>query len=381
LTGARQTGKTSLLRALFPQHHYVTLDRPDLAQLAQSSPHEFLTRHPPPLLLDEVQYAPALFRHLKLIIDADRSRPGQLILTGSQKFVLMREVADSLAGRVGLAELEGLSAAELGPSASAATDYGATARLITRGSFPELWAKPALSSDHYFSAYLATYLERDLRQLLNVGRLRDFDRFIRVCAARNAQVLNQTEIAKDVGVSQPTIREWLSVLEASNQIVLLEPFFANVGKRLVKTPKLYFCDPGLVAWLLSVDATSLSRSPFAGALWETFVAAELRKGLKARGGSHRLFFYRDQHRREIDFVLQGPDGLDLVEVKWTELPEPADAANLAAVARLFEASGSPWRIGQQLVACRTPEPHPVAAARAVHGQTLAGELLGKRPTE
>ncbi|RYF04196.1 MAG: ATP-binding protein, partial [Deltaproteobacteria bacterium] len=247
LTGARQSGKTTLLRHAFPQHRYVSLDLPSAAELAERRPADFLATFPPPLLIDEVQYAPGLFRHLKVAIDADRHRAGQFVLTGSQKFTLMRAVADSLAGRCAIFELETLSAAELQSGGLPMADQ--LPRLLIRGGFPELWRDESTDVTTFFSSYLATYIERDVRQLLNIVSLRDFERFLRLCATYNGQLLNKAQIAQAVGISAKTVAHWLSVLEACNQIVLLEPYFANVGKRIVKTPKLYFCDSGFVAYL------------------------------------------------------------------------------------------------------------------------------------
>ena len=302
LTGARQTGKTTLLRGLFPAHNYVSLDLPSEAQLAEDAPEQFLARHPAPVLVDEVQYAPALFRHLKTAIDGSREQNGQYILTGSQKFSLMREVADSLAGRCGIAELEALSGHELAASYADVEKTAGIASVLVRGFMPQLWKDIELLPVDFFRSYQATYLERDVRQLLNVSSLRDFDRFMRAAALRSGQLLNKTELAREVGVSSKTINEWLSVLEASNQISLLEPYFANVGKRLVKSPKLYFNDVGLLCFLLGLNEASVTHSYLIGAIWETLCCAELRKYLRAQAPEAKLWFYRDQ-AREVDFVI------------------------------------------------------------------------------
>ena len=302
LTGARQAGKTSLVRHLFPHYTYVTLDIPSIAALAANSPEEFLARYPLPLVVDEVQYAPELFRHVKVVIDQQRHTMGQFILTGSQKFPLMAQVADSLAGRCAMVDLATLSATEIAASGVTLQTYVQQVNCLTRGTFPELWRDPEIPSDAFYQAYLATYLERDVRQVLNVGSLRDFERFLRACAVRSGQLLNKSELGRDVGVSQPTITAWLSVLEASNQITLLEPFFANVGKRLVKSPKLYVLEPGLLCFLLGITPGNLETSPFIGMLWESFIFAELRKCQQLHAPQASLFFYRDQQNREVDFL-------------------------------------------------------------------------------
>ncbi len=338
LTGARQTGKTSLLRRLFPDYHYVSLDLQLLAEQAEDAPESFLQDHPPPVVIDEVQYAPGLFRYLKLAID--RQRKGQFILTGSQKFTLMREVSDSLAGRCALLSLPGLCLEEIKTTGwQAATDSHPI--LLIRGSFPEVWADPALPVRDFYQAYISTYLERDLRQILNVGSLRDFERFLRACAARAGQLLNKSELARDVGIAHTTASQWLSALEASNQITLLEPFFANVGKRLVKSPKLYFNDTGLLCFLLGLSPDSFGRSPLTGPVWENFVLTELCKWRDLSHPEWGLWFYRDQHNREADFLIQGPyDHIRLLDAKWSETPRAQSFARLEHVAGLVgSASG------------------------------------------
>ena len=264
LTGARQTGKTSLMRRLFPDHAFVTLDLPSEAEQAERDPGSFLTRYPPPVIVDEVQYAPGLFRHLKAAVDRDRGRAGAFLLTGSQPLGLMKSVSDSLAGRASVVELEPLSFAE----AKAAHPHLAVEEFLVRGGFPELYANLEIESEDFLRSYVATYLERDLRQLLQVSSLRDYERFLRAAALRTAQLLNRADLARDVGISGSTAGAWLSALEASHQLVLLEPWFANRTKSLVKRPKLYLRDAGLAAFLCGVHTTqALHSSPLAGALW------------------------------------------------------------------------------------------------------------------
>jgi uncharacterized protein len=207
LTGARQTGKTSTLRRLFPDHAFVSLDLPTEAEQAEKAPLAFLRRHAAPVILDEVQYAPALFRHLKIVVDAERRRNGRFLLTGSQKFTLMKGVSESLAGRVDLIELETLSFAEI-HAALPRTDVETA---IVHGGFPELHANPDIDAVAFYNSYLATYLERDVRALANVGSLRDFERFLRACALRSANLLNRADLARDVGIAPSTANQWLSV--------------------------------------------------------------------------------------------------------------------------------------------------------------------------
>ncbi len=218
LTGARQAGKTTLLKSLFKGYTYVTLDLPSIAALAEEDPSEFLAKYPPPVLIDEVQYAPQLFRHLKVAIDQNREANGQFILTGSQKFVLMREVADRLAGRCGVLDLENLSMGELGPDGNRYLGAHAPGVLLARGFFPQLWKDQEMLSTDFYESYLATYIERDVRKILQIGSVRDFERFMRACAARSGHLLNKSDIAKDVGVTSETVNQWIGVLNASNQV-------------------------------------------------------------------------------------------------------------------------------------------------------------------
>jgi uncharacterized protein len=356
LTGGRQCGKTTLLRSLFPNHKYVSLDLPSVAEKAEREPLGFLEAFPGPLLIDEIQYAPALFRHLKRAIDEDRHKLGQFILTGSQKFTLMREVADSLAGRCVWLELETLSLAELRNGAKPDENVTAT---IVRGGFPELWRQPGMSSTEFYSSYLATYLERDVRQLLNVVSLRDFERFLRILASRSGQMLNKADVAKDVGVSVKAIGDWVSVLTASNQIVLLEPYFANIAKRAVKSPKIYFADTGLLCFLLNLDESSLPKSSYLGSIWETMLFAELRKHLASSTVRAHLWFYRDQRAREIDFVIDSGAKLTFVEAKWTEHPDLADAKNILSVDQDLRGSKMAATAGQHSILCRSAIDFPV----------------------
>jgi predicted AAA+ superfamily ATPase len=351
LTGARQTGKTSTLRRLFPNHGFVSLDLPSEAELAEHQPAEFLQRHPPPVLLDEIQYAPALFRHLKVAVDARRAAKGRFLLTGSQKSTLMKGVTESLAGRAGLLDLEPLSYAEVLSvlPRCAVEDY------IVRGGMPELQADREVEVLPFQHAYLATYLERDVRALTNVGSLRDFERFLRAAALRSGQLLNKAELAKDTGIAPSTANQWLSVLQASGQIAILEPWFSNRTKSLVKTPKLYLADSGLLCALLGVrSAAELGLSPLTGAIWETAVAAELRRGLMNAGRPGELYFWRERER-EVDFVIHRAGRFVLAEAKWTELPSNRDAANLRLVAAQLP-KGSVQRLA---VICRCANAYPL----------------------
>ncbi|HET9184187.1 MAG TPA: ATP-binding protein [Candidatus Angelobacter sp.] len=351
LTGARQTGKTSTLRRLFPNHNFVSLDLPTEAEQAEKEPTSFLQRHPPPVIIDEVQYAPGLFRYIKIAVDANRHENGQFLLTGSQKFTLMKSVSESLAGRADIVELETLSLAEI----QAALPQTSVESAIVRGGFPELHANPEIDVAAFYNSYLATYLERDVRSLANVGSLRDFERFLRACALRSANLLNKTDLARDVGIAPSTANHWLSVLEASGQVVLLEPWFSNRTKSIVKSPKLYLGDSGMLCALLNIRSVeALRQAPGAGAIWETFVFFQLRARERSAGRLGSLFFWRDR-TREVDFVVDIAGRMELYEAKWTEVPEAGDAVNLDFVRNAIGKS----RITSGAVVCRAPHSFPL----------------------
>lgn len=334
LTGARQTGKTALLRRLFPTHAFVSLDLPTQAEQAEKEPAAFLARVAAPAIIDEVQYAPALFRHLKAVVDERRGAFGQYLLTGSQRFTLMESVAESLAGRVDVIELEGLSLAEI----VAAHPIDNIPAVILRGGYPELHANPDIDTSAFYNSYLATYLERDVRSLANVGSLRDFERFLRACALRSGNLLNRADLARDVGIAPSTANAWLSVLQASGVVVLLEPWFSNRTKSIIKSPKLYLADTGVLCALLNVRSVeALMTSPSAGAIWETFVFAQLRHRERLADRQRSLFFWRDR-TREVDFVVDVAGRVELYEAKWSEVPSPSDATNLRYARQIIGAA-------------------------------------------
>lgn len=361
VTGARQTGKTTLLRSLFPSYNYVSLDLPSQAEEANHDPQSFLSKHPTPVIIDEVQYAPDLFRHLKSAIDSNRDVKGQYILTGSQKFTLMKSIADSLAGRVGIMELETLSAPELGPALTQYMAEHGPAKVLARGFFPQLWREPDFPSSEYYQSYIATYLERDVRQILNVSSLRDFERFMRACAIRSGQILNKSELAKDVGIHHKTANDWLSVLQASNQIFLLEPFFSNETKRIVKSPKLYYADTGLLCSLLGVREDSIDHYAHMGSIWETYLYSEFRKRKNNQGLGFSTWFYRDQQGLEVDFVVEATGNVHLFEAKWSQRPDQK------AVNPMQRLQAKMRSVSRMYVLCRTESAFPMDEIRVVNG--------------
>jgi predicted AAA+ superfamily ATPase len=351
VTGARQVGKTTLLKKLFPRFHFVSLDLPSNAELAERQPEEFIRRYPPPLIIDEVQYAPGLFRYLKIWIDQNRQCYGQFLLTGSQKFSLMKNISESLAGRCSVLELETLSKNEIDSAQKTSLES-----LMLRGGFPELHQQPKLDAISFYQSYVATYLARDVRALLKVGHLRDFERFLRACALRSGQLLNKTDLARDIGITPPTANDWISVLQASNQITILEPWFTNKTKSLVKSPKLYLSDTGLLCYLLGITSQDeLLRSPLLGNIWETFVFSELRKKQIAQKGHWKIWFWRDLRGLEVDFLVHRGGLFELLEAKFTETPDSKQVLPLAKVA----ANLGHKNVEKIAVLCRAKQSYPM----------------------
>ncbi len=323
VTGSRQAGKTSLLTRTFATHRFVSLDVPIVAEEAELSGGTFLDRHQPPIILDEVQYAPALLRHVKADIDTHRELNGRYLITGSQKFPLMDGVTESLAGRASVLTLHSLSAREFENWSGTTIERQSLVEWMLTGGYPEIHSR-GLDPARFYGDYLATYLERDVRTALGVRSLRDFDRFMRLCAARTGQLVSYSSLASDLGVSPNTVKSWLSVLEASNIVTLLEPYFENLGKRIIKTPKLYFLDTGLCSYLLGARTpVDLEKSPMLGAIFETHVLGQIMRHFANDGRRSDVYFYRDHHGREIDFIFPSAGRFALVECKWTESPSPS----------------------------------------------------------
>lgn len=315
LTGPRRAGKTWLLRRLLPGATYILLEDPDVVSRFRADPQGFLDAVRTPVILDEVQNVPELFAYVRSRIDRQPRRTGQWLLTGSQEAALMRGVSESMAGRAAVLQLYPLSAKET-PKVS-----------MLRGGYPEVLARPG-HAPVWFASYLQAYLERDVRAVTAVKDLMTFRRFLALVASRHGQVLNRTNLAAPLGVSVPTITQWLSVLETTAQILVVPPFYENLGKRLIKSPKVYVADPGLACHLLGVDSTvELAKSPFAGSLFEGLVASEIVKAQVNAGRRREIYHFRDEQGLEVDFVVPGRSGsLTLVECKATRTVTPAMAA-------------------------------------------------------
>ena len=311
LTGPRQSGKSTLCRAVFPRHRYVTLEATDERSFASEDPRRFLSEFPDGAIIDEVQRVPDILSYIQVIVDEDPT-PGRWILTGSQNLSLLRTVSQSLAGRTALYNLFPLARNEAArfPRRPETLDeamlYGGYPAIFDRGFDPSDWLR----------AYVATYLERDVRTVSNVGDLSTFQRFVELCAGRTGQLLNFSSLADDCGVSQPTARAWLSILETGFIVFRLPPFYANVRRRIVKMPKLHFYDTGLACWLLGIRTPEQLRShPLRGAIFETWVVSEVVKHRANRGESMGLSFYRDRNGAEVDLVVERGSGVTLVEAK------------------------------------------------------------------
>jgi len=325
VTGPRRSGKTTLLRQLFPKIHYVLLEDPDIQGRIRSDPRTFLEELRPPILFAEIQNAPELLSYVRTLIDTAPRRTGQWLFTGSQEAPLMQGITESMAGRAAILQLLPFSVTET-PKVN-----------MLHGGFPEVVVRPK-SRALWFASYLQTYLERDVRSITNVRDLVTFRRFIALLASRHGQILNKTDLAAPLGVSVPTISEWLHVLEITSQIIIVPPYFENLGKRLVKTPKVYLGDSGLACYLLGITSEAeLQRSPFLGQLYEGFVAAEILKSQVNQGGRKELYYFRDHQGLEVDFLLPRPNaGLWLIECKAGKTVRPAMAAPLLALRRTME---------------------------------------------
>ena len=342
LTGPRQSGKTTLLQHLFKRRfRYISLEPPDIRLAAAEDPRGFLKLYPPPAIFDEVQYAPHLLPYIKEIIDQDRGRNGQYLLTGSQNLLLAEKVTESLAGRAAILrllplsrrEMEGRPGVDLAWESkrltSSPTEYSFDTlwRGFLRGGYPELVTQPNRDISLWHSSYIQTYLERDVRMLRQIGDLTQYQSFLRFLAARSAQLFRLSNIARNLGVAVNTVKAWLSVLEATYQVIVLRPYFANVGKRLVKTPKVYFTDTGTLCYLAGLkDPEHAASGPMGGAILETAVLSEILKTLTHRGMNPQIYFWRTTAGSEVDFVVETSSGLVPIEAKLSATPRPAMAA-------------------------------------------------------
>lgn len=373
VTGARQVGKTTFLQHLTGNNRiYVTLDDPLVLNLAKNDPALFMQRFPAPLLIDEIQYAPELLPYIKM--ESDRSRKAGLFwLTGSQHFHLMKGVSESLAGRVGIVRLLGFSRREqsgegetstpfLPPSLKSAKRLKSGVALalkdiyniIWRGSFPAIAVSKSSDRDLFYHSYVQTYLQRDVRDLARVGDEMAFMRFLRAAAARTGQLLNLAEMARDVDVAYNTAKSWLSILQASGLVYLLEPYLTNVTKRLVKTPKLYFLDTGLCAWLTEWSSPeTLEAGAFSGAILETWIFVEILKSWLHNGQTPPFYFYRDKDGKEIDLLIIRDNTIYPLEFKKTSSPDKRTVRHFTLLEKLN------MKVGEGGVVCLATQSLPI----------------------
>lgn len=376
VTGARQVGKTTFLQHIMtPERSYVTLDDPLLLTLAMEEPGIFFQRFTPPLLIDEIQYAPGLLPYIKMEVDR-KQLPNPYWLTGSQHFHLMKGVSESLAGRVGIIRLLGLSRREMKGEGGSSDAFLPTPegilnrlesggrltlrelyRLIWRGSFPAIALNDGMDRDMFYGSYVQTYLQRDIRDLSRVGDERAFMRFLRAAAARTGQILNMAELARDADVAPNTAKNWLSILETSGIIYLLEPYHTNVTKRLLKTPKLYLLDTGLCSYLTEWSSPeTLEAGAMSGPILETWIVAELLKSYWHNGRRAPFYYYRDKDKKEIDLLIVQDGKIYPLEFRKSASPRKEDVRHFKALEHL----GLP--IGPGGVICLVDRPLPLGPA-------------------
>ncbi len=330
ITGPRQSGKTTLARHLFNKLPYFSFENPDLRSLVINDPRKFLSQLPMGAILDEVQNVPDIISYLQELAD-DKNNKVLFVITGSNHFAVMQKVTQSLAGRTGILKLLPFSLTEARYGKSVSTD-----KILFDGFYPEV-LKNKLSSHKIYRNYYETYLQKDVRQLIQLKDLNIFDKFVRICAGRIGNLLNTANIANETGLSVPTIKSWLSVLEASYIIMLLPPFYENINKRLIKSPKLYFYDVGLASYLLGISDTELmSRDPLRGALFENMVVMEVVKHRYNSGLDHQLNFFRDSHHNEVDLVFRKGRQLVAIEIKSSQTFHPDFLKGLAHFDSIFD---------------------------------------------
>lgn len=349
VTGPRQSGKTTLLRSQFsPSHRYLSLENPDVRLRAKEDPIGFLSQLVGKIILDEIQYVPELLPYIKSSIDDDRT-PGRFLLTGSQNFALMHGVSESLAGRAAILTLLPFSLAErMGNGVKAlsverlvtsrshpqTSRWAGVPEIIVRGNYPEIAYNVKIDRDVWCGSYITTYLERDIRNIAQVGDLGQFEIFLRACAARTGQLLDLSSLAREIGVSFTTAKRWLSLLETGHQVILLRPYYKNIGKRLVKRPKLYFMDTGIASYLLGINTPEiLMGSSYFGPLFETLVVTDFLKRFYCHGQIPSMYYLRTHDDLEVDLVIEGGRGLTLIEIKSSATITKEHASSLIRAKR------------------------------------------------
>lgn len=345
VTGARQVGKSTLLKHCGENRNYVSLDDLTEREMAINEPKLFLENHKAPLIIDEIQYAPQLLSYIKLVVDKSDNK-GQYWLTGSQQFHMMKNVSESLAGRVGIVDLMGLSLSEISGNKNSIpfdtetesnTDRKIYStedifKIIYNGSYPALNNNDEIDRNSFYNSYLRTYIERDIRALTTVSDEMKFLTFIRVVAARTGQLLKYSEIAKEVDISEPTAKSWMSILVSSNLVYLLQPYYKNINKRMTKMPKIYFLDTGLCAYLTGWSSPDvIQKGAMNGAFFETFVVSEILKSYLHNGATPLMYVYRDTVQKEIDLLIEKNGKLYPIEIKLTANPNKSMVKNFNVI--------------------------------------------------
>lgn len=349
LTGPRQSGKTTLLKSEFSRtHEYLSLENPDVRLRAREDPAGFIGRITRPVILDEIQYVPELLPYIKSVIDDNRV-PGYWLLTGSQNFTLMSDVSESLAGRAAILTLLPFSVNELLGNGSESMSVEEIisakeslkkenkfnlAQTLLRGCYPEIASNSGVDRSLWCGSYITTYLERDIRNLKQVGDLAQYEIFLRACATRTGQILDLSSIAREIGVAFTTAKRWLSLLETGYQVLLLYPYYRNIGKRLVKRPKIYFTDPGLATYLLGINsAETILSGPYLGPLFETLVVTDFWKRFLHHGQQPSMYYLRTEDKLELDLVIEVENKLNLIEIKSAATIKPEHASPLVRIKR------------------------------------------------
>ena len=357
ITGPRQAGKSTLLKHVLKEYAYVSLDDPIARNLAETEPQLFLKTYPSPVIIDEIQYVPSLLQYIKIEVDANRREMGQYILTGSQIFQFMKGVSESLAGRIMIFQLYPLSWGEI-PHQDSLDEIGVIRQML-KGFYPEFQVEPNLNFKFWHSSYLATYLERDLRAIRNIQNLGQFQRFMVLLAARAGQIFNLSEIGKECGISQTTAKDWLTLLQSTVMIYLLEPFSRNITKRVIKSPKLYFVDTGLLCYLLRIETPEqLINSPFVGHIFENMVIIDKIKQYAEKGERAPCYFYRSSKGVEVDLLIDHGDHLNAYEIKFSSSPNKNMITSLLRVqkelpiktAKLLNLRRDPTPLTQEITA-------------------------------
>jgi uncharacterized protein len=334
VTGPRQSGKTTLCRQVFKNKPYVSLEDPDIAAQAMKDTRGFLNKYKNGAVLDEAQRVPQLFNYLQTIVDSKKSN-GQFVLSGSNNFLMQDNISQTLAGRVGYIELLPLSLNEIKPGKASM----ALEERILQGFYPAVVTRQS-THKRWFPNYIKTYVERDVRMIRNIGNIILFNKFLKLCAGRAAQLLNINNLANEVGVDNKTIQAWLAVLEGSYIAYLLPPYHQNFSKRVIKSPKLYFYDTGLLCSLLNITSVEgLKKSPQYGALFENFILSELKKNRSNKEQFGSLFFFRDSSGNEVDVIIENEDGLKPIEIKSSKKTDPSQFKNLKWFQKVFRQDG------------------------------------------